>query len=354
MGNLGCLNLVAALLPIVLSVCASGFRYEWLRIGMRLCNAYRWCPGASIVHRWQHVGNTSSDELVLMASYFASTLTILHIGPSELYEHEISVYQMVSQIKPSAHRFILVDPNEYALNETVQHFQNASIDMTNVKVVNAAICDEEKSDMAFYGFFDELFKHFPDALRHKFYLSHLGSLSKDSILGLFDPEGNWQENFTSWSTAVLGKSISLEEFQNNHIEEKRVQCHTPTSLLRATGTDPADVQVLVVDAEGYDLEILGHFLRIADFSPNLIQFEWGFHVSADAAASGNSEHAELISRLAEHGYDAYRAGHDILAFKVESRLRELGTFLVWISDIMDAVLYIWPSAAALSLLRLSR
>lgn len=58
-----------------------------------------------------------------------------------------------------------------------------------------------------------------------------------------------------------------------YVEEVLVKCLSPPSLLSATSM-PDGPDVLLIDAEGYDLGIMQRLLKVERFRPAAISFEW--------------------------------------------------------------------------------
>eukprot|EP00928_Gymnodinium_smaydae_P064964 TRINITY_DN48183_c0_g1_i1.p2 TRINITY_DN48183_c0_g1~~TRINITY_DN48183_c0_g1_i1.p2 ORF type:complete len:114 (+),score=16.79 TRINITY_DN48183_c0_g1_i1:126-467(+) len=107
----------------------------------------------------------------------------------------------------------------------------------------------------------------------------------------------------------------------SYIAPMRVRCVRPSTLLRESNLTHADVDYLVVDAEGYDVEIVLSFLNSTSFLPAYIQFEWSLrsHFSDDHGTYICDRFIEqrlepLISALARRGYDVMQWTENIQAF----------------------------------------
>lgn len=80
-----------------------------------------------------------------------------------------------------------------------------------------------------------------------------------------------------------------------------VDCYTPTDLLARANFAPESLDVLAVDAEGYDVRIVNLFFDIPTFAPGLVKFE------CDRFTGGckNHEAVRLRQRLQSRGYTTY-------------------------------------------------
>ncbi len=156
---------------------------------------------------------------------------------------------------------LLVEPQPRAFQKLVENYS----DQPQLKFENALIFNENRAEVPLYTVHNEGDN---DAL---FQLSYMARLDRDSL-------------FRELS------SFGLEEV-NSLIEEIRVPSLTIPNLLEKHNFPKLDL--LVIDAEGYDFEILKMF----DFSkikPAIIQLEIA-HLSID-------EKNECFSYLAQNGY----------------------------------------------------
>ena len=90
------------------------------------------------------------------------------------------------------------------------------------------------------------------------------------------------------------------------IRGEKVTTWTFDTLLRNAGVD--EVDLLQIDAEGYDLELLRLF-RVGDRLPAIVNYE---HVSLSRA-----ERAAAVALLVQHGYDVAvsDATYDTVAYR---------------------------------------
>jgi len=72
---------------------------------------------------------------------------------------------------------------------------------------------------------------------------------------------------------LVGCGFQREEDFQAFIEEIQVPCWTPSALMGKDGFKPQQIDFLLVDAEGFDYQIVTAFMEILDFEPKLIIYE---------------------------------------------------------------------------------
>lgn len=89
-----------------------------------------------------------------------------------------------------------------------------------------------------------------------------------------------------------------------YIEEVKVECKSPPDLLAAAGIAAAALDVLVIDAEGFDATIMLAFLKIPQMDPKLIKFEVRHLQPRETGQSGlyGPEYQALKPVLLARGY----------------------------------------------------
>eukprot|EP00746_Dinoflagellata_sp_MGD_P109785 gnl/MRDRNA2_/MRDRNA2_470625_c0_seq1.p1 gnl/MRDRNA2_/MRDRNA2_470625_c0~~gnl/MRDRNA2_/MRDRNA2_470625_c0_seq1.p1 ORF type:complete len:376 (-),score=69.20 gnl/MRDRNA2_/MRDRNA2_470625_c0_seq1:33-1160(-) len=147
----------------------------------------------------------------------------------------------------------LIEPNPPVF-ETLQHNVKAFFGLTpRIRAFNMAVCPSESGKVPFYVISPKFAIDYPDAPHWaKFQLS---SMSYKQVLK---------------SHEVL--KLPPEEW-SRYIQELMVPCNTPTDLLNVVGFGAQQVDVLQVDAEGYDGQIIHSFLDLRGFDPHIIIFE---------------------------------------------------------------------------------
>mmetsp|Transcript_924 Transcript_924/g.3254 ORF Transcript_924/g.3254 Transcript_924/m.3254 type:complete len:135 (+) Transcript_924:639-1043(+) len=84
------------------------------------------------------------------------------------------------------------------------------------------------------------------------------------------------------------------------------------SLLEHTNLRASEVDLLVIDAEGYDAEILDLFNGLPDFDPAIVIFEWAFHHKSRGKLPMVVKVANFLS---DRGYMSYKDGDNLIVAK---------------------------------------
>lgn len=135
---------------------------------------------------------------------------------------------------------------------------------------------------------------------------------------LDQPLSRWYDQMGSFSREHIEKHERFTPGLSQHIREIQVNCMSLSALLRKHGI--AELDLLHVDAEGYDFEVL----RSLDFeqcSPGLVLFEMGHLSRADRAAC-----AEFLET---RGYRLLQEGVDCLGLHASARQRWSQTTVVF-------------------------
>lgn len=176
-------------------------------------------------------------------------------------------------------RALLVEPNPPVYDELHAKVRER-FGAKPVNAVNVAMCAEETSDHL------DLFVASPRLVRDlpktpRWARNELSSTIRTSILGGLK--------------MLLGPKRSSDAA--SYIDSVRVPCRTPQTLLHAAQLMPADVDVLVVDAEGSDAAIVHAFL-LAGCRPSLIFFE--AHIAMNLRRDDLSRLVQLLRSLGYH------------------------------------------------------
>mmetsp|Transcript_4185 Transcript_4185/g.9597 ORF Transcript_4185/g.9597 Transcript_4185/m.9597 type:complete len:292 (+) Transcript_4185:56-931(+) len=170
-------------------------------------------------------------------------------------------------------RAVLVEPNPRAFDQLKEKVQGLHNNTDRIQLVEAAITNNRNvSTVPFYVLSPDVVK---DDVGN-FLLNQVSSMSKRQLL----------QSGIAWKM----NETQLEKY----VQEIQVPAKTPLKLLQDAGVDPSKVDVLKVDAEGYDAIILNAFLSIPGFNPKAIIFE--------ALHLGQSRKKQIIERLNDAGY----------------------------------------------------
>ena len=119
-------------------------------------------------------------------------------------------------------------------------------------------------------------------------------------------------------------NLSSAEF-SSYIEARKVPCLTPAIFMRTADVEPSRVDVLVVDAEGFDAHIVQSFLAVPAFQPKAIVFEW-VHIK-------QSDRRPLLANLTAKGYTTNCTEIDYLFNRLD---------FVWKQCPMNAFFFLKP------------
>jgi FkbM family methyltransferase len=173
---------------------------------------------------------------------------------------------------------VLVEP----VREYFDALRDAYGDLPTVRLENVAIAEQE-GDRDFYRLAAGVD---PTEYGHAEWLRQLGSLRPDRMTDLWDRRG--------------GEELA-KDFWHQHSSVEKVHCWTLEQLLAKHGLDQVDL--LQVDAEGYDYEIL-RTIDLSRVRPRFINYE-RVHMYEDEPA--------CRAKLIDAGYVLFDWGLDTLA-----------------------------------------
>mmetsp|Transcript_99116 Transcript_99116/g.308917 ORF Transcript_99116/g.308917 Transcript_99116/m.308917 type:complete len:238 (-) Transcript_99116:53-766(-) len=97
-----------------------------------------------------------------------------------------------------------------------------------------------------------------------------------------------------------------------YVQEIKVPCHTPSSLLASLGVQASDLAMVVIDAEGSDTKILNELIKLPGFRPGYLQWEagnpgkigtklqeLGYKVGGVSSGGGGSDAENAVAVLVE-------------------------------------------------------
>jgi FkbM family methyltransferase len=187
----------------------------------------------------------------------------IEIGANDGAQHD----HLAAMIRSRPWRGVMVEPVPYVFERLRANY--GSLD--RVALVNAAIADHDGS-VPFY--------HLREAEDH------------NSLPSWYDAIGSLTR------AAISGHADQIPDIESR-IVEVEVPALTFDSLCARHGIE--DVDLLLVDTEGYDREIVRQ-VDLGRWRPRLLVYEH-FHLSA-------GERRECEDRVAEHGYETMAEGFD--------------------------------------------
>lgn len=119
-----------------------------------------------------------------------------------------------------------------------------------------------------------------------------------------DPQ--WSTHVPDWalSTASLNPQHHVGgNIPTEYIIPETITCVTLTELFAKYHV--TSVNLLQIDAEGYDLEVL-KLINFEEIKPNLIKYEY--------ASLSTVDQKQAVDLLTKNGYSVFKEGHDNVAF----------------------------------------
>jgi len=184
------------------------------------------------------------------------------------------VYDALSNTNVKA---LMVEPNPpiyKILVRNLQKFQQPA----RLQPLNFAICPDKKGTVPFYVVSPHFREKFPNAA-HFATFSGISSMNKTHLLK------HWQY--------LKGQVKSQKEFEA-FIDEIQVPCQTPSDLMTRDNFKPQQVDLLMVDVEGFDAKVVTSFMAQKAFKPKIIIFEH-LHLS-------RAEYSNVQTLLRHRGY----------------------------------------------------
>mmetsp|Transcript_106081 Transcript_106081/g.299944 ORF Transcript_106081/g.299944 Transcript_106081/m.299944 type:complete len:318 (-) Transcript_106081:68-1021(-) len=182
-------------------------------------------------------------------------------------------------------RAVLVEPNPPVFKELVLRTKEAFGGTERIRPVKAAVCAKTTGEVPFYAVSQRFASDFPEAPHWM-----------KSELSSMDSEYVWHSvraQCRVWTRA--GCSALDDSGVLAYIENLTVPCKTPRDLLADVDVRPQDVDLLKVDAEGFDGDIVLAFLALEGFLPYGVIFE-GKHLDGSLRAA-------VVERIKSLGYE---------------------------------------------------
>lgn len=161
---------------------------------------------------------------------------------------------VIDSLNRSNVKALMVEPNPpvfKSLLENLKTFQESA----RLQPLNVAVCPERKT-LPFYVVSPNFAKKFPSA-------PHWAKYELSS--------GNKTQVAKHW--AYLDGMFKKQEEFESFIDEIQVPCWTPSDVMAIDNFKPQQVDVLMVDVEGFDAKIVTAFMSQKSFNPRIIMFE---------------------------------------------------------------------------------
>jgi len=248
-------------------------------------------------HTYPSVHNKTLEGLLdtLKARFAAKVASgirplVVHVGPNDLLE-EVAMYRELMPWHPTT---VIDEPNPSVHSQLKENLEKAGA--SNASIITAALCDKDASGLMMHAFSDRRFDDVTcvdsDALKQ---MSYWTSLDREvALLPL--------ERLRYASNCSDAEWTRLESY----LEEIPVKCMSVASLLEEVHGTSGSVDMLTIDAEGFDLAVLDQFLAEADFHPAWLQFEWNL-------VDDLKEVWTRLAGLAKKGFELHQHRWDVVA-----------------------------------------
>jgi len=190
---------------------------------------------------------------------------------------------------------VLVEPNEPVSRNLTKRLATIGIDANRVHVVPAGMCRNESQMEFFKPSLEKLIAQFPSReshiRKHGWMLDDWGSFEKRRV----------KTALVRWLNSSDAATC---------VESEIVQCRTPVRVLEELGVNANDIVSTIVDAEGFDVDIVDELMAIDNFMPAILQFEWEHTLPRRVLP--------VMTALSKRGYNVHSNLGDIIALKVQT------------------------------------
>jgi len=239
------------------------------------------------------------------------TPLIIHAGPADLDEDELAMYQMIAPSLQGA-RVVFVEPHLFQRLQLEKRLREVhGHDRMSLDILGAAMCPHAEDGVSFFKISDRFFQDFKET-GWLYLIRYWAGLRKEHLIRELQVFCNKTGNVWFFKDIRIFPEtfpLTVDDWLP-YIEEVRVRCHTPATLLEQIGARPEAVDVLLLDVEGYDVEIVNMFLELQGFAPTTIMFEWHLHGNDPAKLDAL---VNLARKLHARGYELHRHNHDVVA-----------------------------------------
>lgn len=217
-----------------------------------------------------------------MISKSGSQPVLLQIGVDGLSNPakftDVDLYQQLGSILPLRDfRLILVDPSEDKNAATWTRLKKTSLKPKNVQILNGLVmgeCPDEYVTM--YRFSNQVDKdfHLDGQTSYQGWTSTDKESPVKSLTGYVEHLPPRQEvRRLQWETFANAPNVT------DYIKAAKYHCFTPSMVLKEAKIDAVNLAMVIIDAEGQDLDIVDGFLKAPVFEPGWLQWEGGMETS---------------------------------------------------------------------------
>lgn len=238
---------------------------------------------------------------------------VLHIGPADLDDEDMAMYnRLAAPLRDSHGKVAFVEPHPFLRSKLQQKLRSLpdGLGQLSPSVLPVAICPGDR-EAVLYKISDRFFRDFKET-GWLYLIRYWAGLDRQHLLRELQIFCNQTGKVWLFKTLhVFPKTFpSTLDAWMPYIEELPVRCLSPRSILQEVQAGPESVEILIVDAEGYDTELVNLFLAMDRFAPSTIVFEWHLHANDPSKLDAL---VKLARGLHARGYDIHRHNHDVIA-----------------------------------------
>ncbi len=246
--------------------------------------ARAWLRRRALVHHHEVALRPAGPKLLAAFAEAHPRAAFVEIGANDGEQHDL----LRPHILAREWRGVMVEPVPYVFERLRRNYQG----IDRVSLENAAIADR-------------------DATATFYHLAEADELAREHLPGWYDGIGSFSRD------VVVGHATKITD-----LHERLVQREVPTltfaTLCERHGLDRVDL--LLIDAEGYDRELLRH-IDLAAAGVRLLVYEH-FHLSPTARVECRQLVAAAGFETMEEGFDTFCLRATV-ADSVSSRWRDL-------------------------------
>lgn len=222
--------------------------------------------------------NMIQDKIKLLADDTSKKLHFLQVGACDGdFNHKTSNDPVQRVIYQSHITAALVEPNPPMFKKLQENVHSFFGDTPRIRAFNMAVCPDKSGTVSFYVVKPQFAVDYP--WKPHWAKFQLSSMNRAHLL-------------------KMGGDVGLEEkVWSGYIEALQVPCKKPADMLETAGLSSNQVDLLQVDAEGYDAKIIHAFLQLEDFDPQIIIFEQVHLVEKELPA--------LVAKLRSRDYHVF-------------------------------------------------
>lgn len=266
---------------------------------------------------WRTLGFLREDPVAYWAALETRakrTIQVLQVGAAggDFSNESTDVAQRI--MRDPLVRAVLVEPLPARFRELQRSISAAFGKTDRLRAIQAVVSDAKLANTSFFVLdTNRLLADFPGfSRRSASVLLETSSMDRSHLV-------KHLEKRSPWLAQSARPGLQLERDRDSssvwlgYIQEIMVRCLTPADLLAEVGLAPRQIDVLQIDAEGFDMKILFALLALPEMEPSVIRYEWRHAPPEEFALS--------LGLLRSRGYAVTRVGEDAVAVHESSALQ---------------------------------